>query len=117
MTTRMTRAATLPGWMLMGPLILAPAAATEPGTLSPMSVHTSGTEASAPRVMSNTLEYCDKLTSRIDALIFEAKVPPPSEVMGLSAEGRRMCAQGHVRGGVMRLRKALMIMQEIADSR
>lgn len=70
-----------------------------------------------PIVTSLTPEYCETLISRINALIYEAQVPPTHEVLDLSTQGQRMCAHGQMRGGVMRLRKALILLQEIADSR
>ena len=39
-----------------------------------------------------------------------AEAPPPQEVMALSTEGQRMCDQGLTRGGILRLRRALMLM-------
>lgn len=92
--------------MLTGLLVL-PAGAEGP---------TTPVNSGVPKVTSHSVEYCDMLAARINALVFGARMAPPSDVIELSAEGQRMCAQGQVRGGVMRLRKALMVMQEIADS-
>jgi len=39
-----------------------------------------------------------------------ASSPPPQEVTFLSSEGQRMCDQGQTRGGILRLRRALMLM-------
>jgi hypothetical protein len=70
-----------------------------------------------PKVTSHSLEYCEMLAGRFNALAFEAAVPPSSEVVDLSTEGQRMCALGQVRGGIMRLRKALMLLQHVAEAR
>ncbi len=39
-----------------------------------------------------------------------AEAPPPQEVMVLSSEGQRMCDQGLTRGGILRLRRALVLL-------
>jgi hypothetical protein len=39
-----------------------------------------------------------------------AETPPPEEVTSLSSEGQRMCDQGKTRGGILRLRRALLLM-------
>jgi hypothetical protein len=43
-----------------------------------------------------------------------ASSPPPQEVTFLSSEGQRMCDQGQTRGGILRLRRALMLMMQRA---
>lgn len=98
----MIRAAVLSVSLLLGGLGITPASAGDP---------------SAPRVTSHSVEYCDWLVIRVNAMIYEARVPPPSDVVDLAAEGQRMCGQGQVRGGIMRLRRALMLIQQIADAR
>ena len=103
----MTRVAKALGCAMVSGLLVLPATAEGPAT--PVN-------GAVPKVTSHSIEYCDMLAARINALVFEARMAPPSDVSELSAEGQRMCAQGQVRGGVMRLRKALMVMQEIADS-
>ena len=63
------------------------------------------------QVTSDTAEYCLHLQNRVSALIRLAAVPPPHEVSFLSREGQRMCGQGQTRGGILRLRRALMLME------
>ena len=41
-----------------------------------------------------------------------ATVPVPREASDLTTEGQRMCDHGQTRGGIMRLRSALMIMEK-----
>ena len=41
--------------------------------------------------------------------------PPPQEVTFLSSEGQRMCDQGQTRGGILRLRRALVLMMHRSD--
>jgi hypothetical protein len=61
-------------------------------------------------VTSDTPEYCLHLQGRVSEMVRVASVPPPAEVSLLSSEGRRMCDQGQTRGGIVRLRRALMIL-------
>ncbi len=70
-----------------------------------------------PKITSLSQAYCDHLSERLEAMILVAHVPPSSEMISLAEEGRRMCDLGHMRGGIMRLRRALMLMQEAAESR
>lgn len=62
------------------------------------------------RVTSDTPEYCLHLFDRVSELVRVASAPPPLEVTSLSSEGQRMCDQGQTRGGILRLRRALMMM-------
>lgn len=103
----MTRLTMAMGCAMVSGLLVLPAGAEGPA----MPVN-----GAVPKVTSHSVEYCDKLAARINALVFEARVAPPSNVIELSDEGQRMCASGQVRGGIMRLRKTLMAMQEIAES-
>jgi len=61
-------------------------------------------------VTSDTPEYCLRLLDRVSEMVRMAAVPPPQEVASLSSEGQRMCHQGQTRGGILRLRRALMLM-------
>jgi hypothetical protein len=63
-------------------------------------------------VTTDTPEYCQKLIDRISQEIQVASAPPPVEVASLSTEGKRMCNDGLTRGGVLRLRRALLILQQ-----
>jgi hypothetical protein len=60
------------------------------------------------RVTSDTPEYCLRLSDRVSELV--RVTSPPQEVTSLSTEGQRMCDQGQTRGGILRLRRALMMM-------
>lgn len=64
----------------------------------------------AQMVTSDTPEYCLQLFDRVSELVRGAGTPPPQEVTALSSEGQRMCDQGKTRGGIMRLRRALLLM-------
>jgi hypothetical protein len=62
------------------------------------------------QVITDTPEYCLHLLDRVSELARVAATPPPQEVTYLSSEGQRMCHQGQTRGGILRLRQALMLM-------
>lgn len=101
--------------MLIGCLALAPGVwfvtAGQP-------VSAQQTEDSGPlEVTTDTQEYCQYLRSRVDNQVHLAASPPPREVTDLSAEGGRMCDHGQTRGGIMRLRRALLLLthQETAS--
>jgi|SRR5579871_3328030 len=65
------------------------------------------------QVTSDTPEYCLHLFDRLSELVRVAETPPPQEVTSLSSEGQKMCDQGQTRGGILRLRRALvMLMQQ-----
>lgn len=61
-------------------------------------------------VISDTPQYCLQLLDRVSELVRVAPSPPPEEVTHLSSEGQRMCDQGQTRGGILRLRRAIMLM-------
>ena len=68
-------------------------------------------ESSAPmEVTTDTPEYCQYLQTRLHALVHSASSPPPQEVTDLLADGQRMCEHGQTRGGIMRLRRAMMLV-------
>jgi hypothetical protein len=70
------------------------------------------THDSAPmEVTTDTQEYCVYLQDKLHTLVLTAAAPPPREVTDLSTEGQRMCDHGQTRGGIMRLRRALLILQ------
>jgi hypothetical protein len=62
------------------------------------------------QVTSDTPEYCLHLLDRVSELVRIASAPPPQAVTSLSSEGQRMCDQGQTKGGILRLRRALMLM-------
>lgn len=57
-------------------------------------------------VTSDTRAYCLSLSDRINR--YGAM---PREVRELETEGRDLCEQGRVRGGINRLRRALMVLR------
>jgi hypothetical protein len=67
------------------------------------------------QVTSDTPEYCLHLLDRVSEMVRVAGSPPPQEVTFLSSEGQRMCDQGQTRGGILRLRRALMLMMHQSE--
>ena len=70
------------------------------------------TQTSPMEITTDTPEYCQKLLSRVSELVRLATAPIPREVPDLTNEGQRMCDHGQTRGGIMRLRSALMLMEK-----
>ena len=62
-------------------------------------------------VTSDTPEYCLQLADRVNSLVEVAQAKPPQQVADLQDEGKRMCEHGQTRGGIMRLRQAIVIMK------
>ena len=62
------------------------------------------------RIMTDTPEYCLHLLDLVSRRAQVKPDPVPPEVTDLSSEGRRMCDEGQVRAGILRLRRALVMM-------
>ena len=60
-------------------------------------------QQAAPRLISDSPEYCAELAGRFDALGAEA----PAHLRVLANEGRQLCAEGQTRSGIAKLRRAL----------
>lgn len=68
-------------------------------------------KAATPMVVtSDTGAYCIMLGQQISASGAHGGLP--QEVRDLQAQGRELCATGHVRGGINRLRRALMVLRD-----
>lgn len=61
-------------------------------------------------VITDTPEYCWRLAREVAAAQQMAPNTPP-RVRVLATEGRRMCDAGMVRGGIRRLRSALILLR------
>jgi len=64
------------------------------------------------RVLTDTSGYCLQLRLMVEDVARRATTPPPFRVMALTDEGRRMCEEGQIRGGITRLRRALIMLRE-----
>ena len=60
-------------------------------------------QQAAPRLISDSPEYCAELAGRFDALGAET----PVHLRVLADEGRQLCAEGQTRSGIAKLRRAL----------
>jgi len=67
-------------------------------------------ESQVQTVTTDTPEYCLQLLDKVSELVRLAPRPAPTEVTDLSTEGQRMCDQGQTLGGILRLRRALMLL-------
>ena len=62
---------------------------------------------SAPvAVTTDTPEYCERMTAQV-----ETCPNLTAEMHRLLDEGRHLCERGEVRGGIMRLRRAMLLIQ------
>lgn len=62
------------------------------------------------QVTTDTPQYCDHLAGRVA----QARLQHPNavpEVQSLAEEGRQMCNSGLIRGGLVRLRRALLLLE------
>ena len=67
-------------------------------------------QATPPQVTTDTPQYCLQLLDEVSEQV-RVSTHPPQEVTSLSTEGQRMCDQGQTRGGIMRLRRALVLLR------
>jgi hypothetical protein len=72
-------------------------------------------ESPPEKVTTDTLAYCRQLAARVNQL--EGGTPsPPVAVTELSTAGTDMCERGSVRGGIMRLRSAIVLLLHGPDA-
>lgn len=62
------------------------------------------------RVTTDTPEYCEKLAERV-ARDEKARPNAPRQAEELAAEGHHMCDSGLIRGGLVRLRRAWLMLR------
>ncbi len=67
-------------------------------------------QATPAQVTTDTPQYCLQLLDEVSQQV-RVHAHPPDEVTSLSTEGQRMCDQGQTRGGIMRLRRALVLLR------
>ena len=61
----------------------------------------------SPRITTENVEYCESLADRLAS----SPMPISDAPRELGEEGRRLCASGHVRTGIAKLRRALRAMR------
>jgi hypothetical protein len=81
-------------------------------SVAPVAAQIERIQGSPMQVTSDTPEYCLYLLDRVSDLVRLTVQPIPRQVTDLTTEGQRMCAHGQTRGGIMRLRSALMMMEK-----
>ena len=67
-------------------------------------------QATPPQITTDTPQYCLELLDEVSEQV-RVNTHPSQEVTNLSTEGQRMCDQGQTRGGIMRLRRALVLLR------
>ncbi|HTU52858.1 MAG TPA: hypothetical protein VMF62_02690 [Acetobacteraceae bacterium] len=65
-------------------------------------------------LLTDTPQYCVELSNEVEEDRQALVSPAPPEVEQLAEEGRRLCALGEVRGGIARLRRAVVLLHEIS---
>jgi hypothetical protein len=68
------------------------------------------TQAPPVEVTTDTPAYCQRLSDQVGERMRELKTPPPAEVVRLSGEGERLCDEGQTRGGILRQRRAWLLI-------
>lgn len=99
--------------LLAVPMLIASGAMVSRGQpASPPAAPAPPAGATGPmRVTTDTPEYCVELSERVT---HAERTPAPQhspEVDQLAAEGQHMCAIGLIRGGLLRLRRAWMLLR------
>lgn len=67
-------------------------------------------QSTPAQITTDTPQYCLQLLDRVSEMV-RTRTHPPQEVTELSSEGERMCNQGKTLGGIMRLRRALVLLE------
>ena len=77
------------------------------------------TDIPVTRVTSDSPEFCAQLADMLRQDVrTHQPAPVPDEVRVLGREGRKMCREGHIRPGILRIRRALLILRgEVAAPR
>ncbi len=70
------------------------------------------TDVPPARITSDSPAFCAQLATQIrqEASTHQPE-PVPAEVWSLRQEGTKMCGEGHLRPGILRLRRALQILR------
>jgi hypothetical protein len=70
------------------------------------------TDTPVTRVTSDSPEFCAQLADMLRQDVrTHQPAPVPDEVRMLGREGRKMCREGHIRPGILRIRRALLILR------
>ncbi len=78
-----------------------------------LAVVTNASAQEAPMpVLTDTPQYCVELSAEVEEERQALLSPAPAEVEALAQEGRQLCAMGQIRGGIVRLRRAMVLLHE-----
>ena len=77
----------------------------------PLAMPAAG-DTTPEEITTDTPAYCQHLFDRVRELVGTVPQPPPETVSTLSNEGHRLCDEGLTRPGILRLRRALMIIEQ-----
>ncbi len=80
------------------------------GSTTALSQSETAPPADPMQVTTDTPQYCDTLADQV-AQASRAHPAAVAEARSLAAEGQRMCDEGLIRGGLARLRRALLMLQ------
>ncbi len=64
------------------------------------------------QLLTDTPHYCAELLDEVEAAQQALVEPAPPAVERLTDEGRQLCLLGEVRGGVTRLRRAMVLLHK-----
>jgi hypothetical protein len=70
-------------------------------------------QSSPMPLLTDTPQYCVELSDEVEEERQSLVSPAPPEVEELAQEGRRLCAMGQVRGGIVRLRRAMVLLRKV----
>ena len=96
------------GAALAACLAMTPAIADSPNPQADASVPSEQHGAEPMPLTTDTVEYCYRLAAQI-----ENSDSKTDEMRRLVSEGLRMCSNGHVIGGLVRLRRAFVIQEGV----
>ena len=79
------------------------------GLVAPLPART---QPAPMQILTDTQHYCAELFADVEATQNALIEPAPPAVDRLALEGRQLCSLGEVRGGVTRLRRAMVLLHE-----
>jgi hypothetical protein len=112
----------LPAWLGVAATARAQPAAPTPPEPQPAEPQPAGPQSPGPqssdtdepvtRVTSDSPEFCAQLAHQLrDEERARRPATVSDEVRMLGQEGRKMCHEGHVRPGILRIRRALLLLK------
>lgn len=71
-----------------------------------------GAQPAPMQLLTDTPHYCAELLTEVEATERTLLEPAPPAVARLAFEGQQLCSLGEVRGGVIRLRRAMVLLHK-----